>query len=462
MSRKATSLKWYALVRPFDQIAPLRDRIGELETIVTRLAHLIARVDGSLAESEMACVKRIQNELQIHLRPIPIDEPDQHEAAVEARVQTVKEMIRDQNLLPDTLRSGTVAIEAETEPDESLQDSSPEERLEEALAELEQLIGLENIKHEIRTLTNFLRVQSHRERAGLPVTDLNLHMVFGGNPGTGKTTVARILGKIFGAMGILTQGHLVETDRSGLVAGYAGQTSIKTNEKIDESLDGVLFIDEAYSLISSESEDPFGHEAVQSLLKRMEDDRQRLVIILAGYPVEMQTLLRSNPGLSSRFSRKLEFLDYTALELAQIFGRMCDKNQYVLGPLARAKVMLGLDYLREHRDRYFGNGRTARNLFEHAIRRMANRIVEIADLSIEQLSMLDPQDIEFKNVPAEVFQKLDSHGELLFHMSCPQCQHGKDVPISYLSRGVRCPKCKHSFSANWGRIILDRDNEIRE
>src|SRR5262245_17493858 len=138
-------------------------------------------------------------------------------------------------------------------------------------------------------------------------------MVFNGNPGTGKTTVARIVGKIFGAMGVLKKGQLIETDRSGLVAEYAGQTGPKTHKKIDEALDGVLFIDEAYTLIASDGEDPYGHEAVQTLLKRMEDDRERLVVILAGYPMEMAILLRSNPGLSSRFSRQLDFLDYTVL-----------------------------------------------------------------------------------------------------------------------------------------------------
>ena len=454
MSARAMALKWYALVRPFDQIAPLRDRVAELETIVTRLANLVARADGTSAESGLACVKMIQNELQLHLRQIPIDEPDQHEAAFEARVEAVKEMIREQNQLPETHPHGAVGVDAPSGTDESSDDRSPEQQLDELLEELEHLIGLENIKHEVRTLINFLKVQSQREQAGLPSTDLSLHMVFGGNPGTGKTTVARILGKVFGAMGILQKGHLVETDRSGLVAGYAGQTSLKTNEKVNESLDGVLFIDEAYSLISSQSEDTFGHEAVQTLLKRMEDDRQQLVIILAGYPVEMQTLLKSNPGLSSRFSRKLEFLDYTALELARIFGRMCDKNHYTLGPRTRAKAILGFYNLHQRRDRHFGNGRTARNLFEHAIRRMANRIAEIAELSVEQLTTLEPEDIEFANVPAEAFDPLDAPETIRFRMSCPECQHGKDAPLKFLGRGVRCPKCRHEFACDWAELLV--------
>jgi SpoVK/Ycf46/Vps4 family AAA+-type ATPase len=152
------------------------------------------------------------------------------------------------------------------------------------MAELDDLIGLSGVKQEVRTLANFLKVQVERTKAGLPAAALSLHMVFGGNPGTGKTSVARIVGKIFGAMGVLPRGHLIETDRSGLVAEYAGQTGPKTHKKIEEALDGVLFIDEAYTLIHAEGDDPYGHEAVQTLLKRMEDDRDRLVVILAGYP----------------------------------------------------------------------------------------------------------------------------------------------------------------------------------
>lgn len=466
MSAKAMSLKWYALVRPFDQIAPLRDRIGELETIVTRLAHVVARVDGPLVQSELACVKMIQDELYLHLRQIPIDEPDQHEAACQARVTAVEKMIRDSKSMSDSraggaavqeqtagrTATGTVAVET-AEAGQPAQAKSSEEQLNEALAELDRLIGLENIKHEVRTLTNFLKVQAQREQSGLPTAELSLHMVFSGNPGTGKTTVARVLGKIFGAMGILKRGHLVETDRAGLVAGYAGQTSLKTNERIDESLDGVLFIDEAYSLVSAEGEDLFGHEAIQTLIKRMEDDRKRLVVILAGYPAEMRKLLASNPGLTSRFSRNLEFIDYSPLELAQIFGAMCDKNHYRLGSATRAKVLLGFDHLHRLRDRHFGNGRTVRNVFEQAIRCMANRIVELADLSVDQLSALEADDVEFSEVPRDIFQRLEGGEAMRFLLRCLHCGHGKDVPMTYLGRCVRCPKCRKEFLADWGKLV---------
>ncbi|QDS99833.1 AAA family ATPase [Adhaeretor mobilis] len=474
MSKRALELKWYATVRPFDELAPLRDRIGELETIVTRMANVIARADGPLKNSEAGRIKMIQNELQIHLREIPIDEAEAHEEKDRIGQQAIEKIYDVFDKLPKTLRKDSSA-DAQKLPGSAQQPSSPQQQggvkvkakqtlkpeapkltLEEALAELDKLIGLDTVKEEVRTLANFLKVQEKRVAAGLPTTKLSLHMVFHGNPGTGKTTVARIVGKVFGAMGVLAHGHLIETDRSGLVAEYSGQTGPKTNKKIDEALDGVLFIDEAYTLISGEGEDPFGHEAVQALLKRMEDDRKRLVVILAGYPVEMDSLLHSNPGLSSRFSRKLEFIDYTPLELAGIFGLMAGKNSYELGAVARAKVLLGMQYLYERRDRHFGNGRTSRNLFEHAIRRMANRIAEISQLSVEQLTTLEPDDIEFNRVPAEVFDPLDSEEgrkELRFHITCPECEHGKDIPLKFLGQNVKCPKCDHDFQADWGEPV---------
>ena len=472
MSEKSTKLKWYALVRPFDQIAPLRDRIGELETIVTRLANIVARADGPMRSGEAAHVKMIQDEIFLHLRQIPIDEPGERKDAHEARIEAIKKILSDANKLPSAAPSRSTAtpstatpstktqvdpggqVEVKTEAMESKDaNEQPQPTLEEALAELDRLIALKNIKEEVRTLANFLKVQEQRVAAGLPSTKLSLHMVFKGNPGTGKTTVARIVGKVFGAMGVLSKGHLIETDRSGLVAEYAGQTGPKTNKKIDEALDGVLFIDEAYTLISAEGEDPFGHEAVQTLLKRMEDDRKRLVVILAGYPREMKALLESNPGLSSRFSRHLEFVDYLPLELAQIFGLMSNKSRYELRPLARAKILIGLDYLYQRRGRHFGNGRTSRNTFEHAIRRMANRIADIPDLSIEQLSTLEPEDIEFKKVPSDIFDNLATDKAIRFHIECPECDFSKDVPPAFLGESLRCPKCEHDFKAEWGTLV---------
>jgi hypothetical protein len=479
MSTKASDLKWYALVRPFDQIPALRNRVGELEALVVRLANLVARADGPIQEIEAAQIKSIQEELSRHLRAIPIDEPSEHAAADQAGPQAIEKIFdagsklpslkkpTDVTLTPDPKLAATRQRSApdspspsrrppkETLPSTGLPPTTPEktpaERLAETMAELDRLIGLAQIKEEVRTLANFLKVQAKRTEAGLPTTDLSLHMVFNGNPGTGKTTVARIVGSIFGSMGILKKGHLVETDRSGLVAEYAGQTGPKTHKKIDEALDGVLFIDEAYTLIARDSEDPYGHEAVQTLLKRMEDDRERLVVILAGYPDEMETLLRSNPGLSSRFSRQLEFVDYTPLELSSIFGMMCDKSQYRVCAATRAKTIVGLSYLHANRDRHFGNGRTSRNLFEHAIRRQANRIAEIAELSIEQLSTLLPEDVEFEDTPPEALAPLTDEN-LRFRIECPKCEHDKDVPQKFLGEKVRCPKCNEEFAAAWGEI----------
>jgi SpoVK/Ycf46/Vps4 family AAA+-type ATPase len=480
MSEKAGALKWYALVRPFDQIAPLRNRIAELETIVVRLANLIARADGPMQDIEVARIKSIQNELHVHLREIPIDEPSEHAAVERAGSQAIEKIFKTADQLPAMTRpsdadadplpatrvpqktqrtalpdaaKNKIETAASQEAAATAAQRTPAEQLAEAMAELDRLIGLDNIKQEVHTLANFLKVQAKRKEASLPTAELSLHMIFGGNPGTGKTTVARIVGKIFGAMGVLAKGQLIETDRSGLVAEYAGQTGPKTQKKIDEALDGVLFIDEAYTLIAAEGDDPFGHEAVQTLLKRMEDDRERLVVILAGYPVEMVVLLRSNPGLSSRFSRQLDFLDYTPLELVQIFGQMCAKNQYLTGAPVRARAVVGLTWLHDHRDRHFGNGRTVRNLFEDAIRRQANRIAEIADLSVEQLSTLEPVDLAFAECPPEAFASL-ADGSVRFRIKCPKCGHTKETPQKVLGQSVTCPKCKAAFVAEWGELVV--------
>ena len=259
-------------------------------------------------------------------------------------------------------------------------------------AELKSLIGLHSVKAEIETLTNFIKIQQQREAKGLKTSSVSYHCVFTGNPGTGKTTVARIVADIYKSLGVLTQGHLVETDRSGLVAEYVGQTAVKTNKIIDSALDGVLFIDEAYSLIS-EGQNDYGKEAIATLLKRMEDDRSRLVVILAGYSAEMQKFIDSNPGLQSRFNRYIEFPDYSAEELYQIFERSTKNYDYTINSETGSVLKMYLDDAVAHKDKNFGNARFVRNLFEKTIERQANRLSTEVDLTNEKLTQITVEDL---------------------------------------------------------------------
>ena len=451
VSERSTGLKWYSLVRPFDQVAPLRDRVGELETVVVRIANIVAQADKDHCAKASAHVKMIQDELFRHLRSIPIDEPGQHAQADALGGQAIQSVRQDAGKLRQEYKLDERTSDAPADK------RTREERLAEALAELDGLIGLETVKHEVRTLINFLKVQEHRTKAGLPTTSLSLHMVFHGNPGTGKTSVARIVGQIFGALGVLQKGHIVETDRSGLVAEYAGQTGPKTHKKINEAADGVLFIDEAYSLIAEEGDDPFGREAVQALLKRMEDDRDRLVVILAGYPQEMDALLECNPGLSSRFGRQLAFADYTPAELGSIFGRFCKTNHYELPRASRVKLLLGLKWLYDHRDRHFGNGRTVRNLFEQAIRCLANRIANMPEITRQHLTEFAAEDIDFAGLlqddapPADLFTNLEDEHRL-FAVTCPGCCEEIKMPQKFLARRVKC-RCGNKFTIEWAEPV---------
>lgn len=274
---------------------------------------------------------------------------------------------------------------------------SPEDILEQALAELSDLIGMENIKEEVRTLANFLKVQKIRVDRGLAKTSVSLHAVFCGPPGTGKTTVARLMSRIFHGLEFLSKGHLIETDRSGMVAGYVGQTAKKVDDLVDSALDGVLFIDEAYSLVPGESGRDFGQEAIDVLLKRMEDYRDRLVVIVAGYTDEMATFIESNPGLESRFNRYFYFNDYKPEELLAILEKMCGKSHFKLSNEAREKLRSIFEDLYVNRDHNFGNARLIRNLFERMIERQANRLAVLTSLSDETLTTLLPEDI-----PAQV------------------------------------------------------------
>lgn len=262
-----------------------------------------------------------------------------------------------------------------------------------AAKELNALIGLSSVKSEINTLTNYIKVQKMREEKGMKVSPVSLHCVFTGNPGTGKTTVARIVSEIYKELGLLQKGHLVETDRSGLVAEYVGQTAVKTNKIIDSALDGILFIDEAYSLVDGGNSD-YGKEAISTLLKRMEDDRDRLVVILAGYTEDMKRFIDSNPGLQSRFNRYIEFPDYSADELFQIFESSTKKYEYTLTEEAAAELKSILNNAVEHKDKNFGNGRFVRNLFEKVIENQANRISSVPDITAQSLATIEAEDIQ--------------------------------------------------------------------
>ena len=291
-----------------------------------------------------------------------------------------------------TSREETPTVpEKQREPEKTAapEEKTPPEKLEDLLAELDSYIGLEAVKREVRSLTNLVKVHQLRRQQELPVPALSLHLVFSGNPGTGKTTIARLLARIYHSLGLLSQGQLVEVDRSGLVAGYVGQTAIKTGKVLEKALGGVLFIDEAYALNGGGDND-FGQEAIDTILKAMEDHRDDLVVIVAGYTDLMDKFIHSNPGLESRFNRFLLFEDYTVDEMMGIFKMRCGKG-YVLAPDAEPLVR---DYIAEESaDGSFGNGRGVRNIFEHILVAQNNRLAKMDSVTRDDLMTLTADDV---------------------------------------------------------------------
>ena len=267
----------------------------------------------------------------------------------------------------------------------------PPEKIEDLKKELDTYIGLGEVKREVNNLINMATVFKRREETGLPNADFSLHMVFTGNPGTGKTMIARLMARVYRSLGILSKGQLVEVDRSGLVAGYVGQTAIKTSKVIEKALGGVLFIDEAYAL-NGKGDNDFGQEAIDTLLKAMEDHRDDLVVIVAGYDGLMEKFIQSNPGLESRFNRYLHFDDYTLDEMLEIFKMQCRKSQYTLSPDAEQDVK---DFIYdENADGVtFGNARGVRNLFEQILTAQANRLAKMESFTKDDLMTLTRDDV---------------------------------------------------------------------
>ena len=287
---------------------------------------------------------------------------------------------------PDAAAGTAAAETAEPEP--------PKPTLEEAMAELEQLIGLEVVKKDVDSLANLVKVRKLRQERGMKTPDMSFHLVFSGNPGTGKTTVARIVGKVYSALGILSKGHMVEVDRSGLVAGYVGQTAIKTKEVIDKALGGVLFIDEAYTLSPANADKDFGQEAIDTILKAMEDHRDDFVVIVAGYASLMPRFIDSNPGLKSRFNKYLYFEDYNGDQLFEIFQGRVKRNDYKLDETAEAAVKDHLQELYEDRDENFGNARDVRNLFEKIVAAQADRVAGLEDPTDDDICTITVEDLK--------------------------------------------------------------------
>ena len=270
-------------------------------------------------------------------------------------------------------------------------EEKPEEPEEDPMEKLDQLIGLTTIKHDVKELTDFVRIQKLRKEQGLKSVPVSLHLVFTGNPGTGKTTVARILASLYKQIGVLSKGQLVEVDRSGLVAGYVGQTAIKTQEKIQEALGGVLFIDEAYAL--SQKDDTFGQEAIDTILKAMEDNRDDFVVIVAGYTEPMEKFINSNPGLKSRFNKYIEFPDYSVEELEGIFDMNCKKYDYVVEEDAKAQIRELIKLRKLTRQENFANAREVRNIFEEMITNQARRVAGMENPTQEDMMTLTLEDL---------------------------------------------------------------------
>jgi len=335
---------------------------------------------------------------------------------------------------------------------------TPEGALKKAVQELESMIGLPEVKTEVRKLMNFLNIQKQRITHGLKTNGQSLHFVFKGNPGTGKTTVARIICRVLFGFGILKKNLLIETDRSNLIAGYVGQTAIKTAEEIAKAMDGVFFIDEAYTLSPTGGGSDYGMEAIDTILKKMEDLRDRLVVIAAGYPKPMDNFLAANPGLESRFTRFIYFDDYSVADMCRIFEQFCKNNQYFISQLCKANLYYFFHCAFVEKNDKFGNGRFVRNVYEKSLGHLADRLSESqVEIKKADLTTIDFSDIPFEMLKTKVkkvdFEKSKWNGK------CPGCNRIAKGDIKFLGQKVTC-KCTVKFIFPWWNLDETFQTEV--
>lgn len=356
--------------------------------LAVRLAHAAASVDLVPSPDEIAAIDRFRGMLLAAFDRSGLPRPGRDNQGGSPPPLPPRPSGDSPGAIPATATSGsepTLPVEL-----------PPQRSIEELLAELDSLVGLQRVKTDVRRLTSLLRIQALREERKLPTLETSHHLVFTGNPGTGKTTVARLLSQILRSLGLVSKGHLVETDRSHLVAGYVGQTATKTRAVLESAVGGTLLIDEAYALARGGDND-FGREAIDTVVKFMEDHRADLAVIAAGYPVEMTTLIDTNPGLKSRFTRTIDFPDYTTDELVEIFSRLSDSTKYHLDESGRAALRTRIDA--EPRGRGFGNARFVRNVFEEAVGRQAERLAAVDHPTESDLTTLTAADLSTPPAP---------------------------------------------------------------
>jgi stage V sporulation protein K len=305
---------------------------------------------------------------------------------IDQQLEDLKELMRLKGQLPAQSNQASTS--------NSKNDGLPIKNADKVLERLDELVGMKSVKDEVKTLINLLKMQKLRQSKGIKPPPMTLHSVFCGPPGTGKTTIARLMGQIYKELGVLSKGHLVETDRAGLVAGYIGQTAAKVHQIVDSALDGVLFIDEAYALIPEDGGKDFGHEAVATLLTRMVNDGERLVVIVAGYQDDMSRFLDSNSGLKSRFNQYFSFEDYQPQELLKIFEGICKQHHFNLDSDAKELLLNKFCELYAARTKSFGNGRLVKNIFQKVIQGQANRLADISAISDEMMMKLQLEDIQ--------------------------------------------------------------------